>query len=97
MWWHVACEALEKGRCLELQYDGYSRTVEVHVVGTTAKGDPIMRAWQVRSGKPGGASEFRLFRLDKTWRYAISEESSQAPRRGYNPEDPAIPVIRCRV
>lgn len=97
MWWHVACEALQRGVCLEMQYDGYSRMVEVHAVGTTKDDNPVMRAWQVHSTKPGFFPNFRLFRLDRTWRYAISNEISQAPRGGYKRGDPAIAFIRCQI
>ena len=97
MWWHVACEALNAKKCLEIRYDGYSRIVEVHAVGTSTAGNPVMRAWQVHSTKPGFKPEFRLFRLDKTWAYAISNTDSQAPRTGYKRGDPAISVIRCQI
>jgi hypothetical protein len=97
MWWHVACEALQKGVCLEISYDGHSRTVEVHAVGTSTAGNPVMRAFQVRCTKPGGNGVWRLFRLDKTWRFALGNERSQAPRGGYRPNDEDIAFIRCQI
>jgi len=97
MWWHIACDALNRGRRLQIEYGGYSRIVEVHAVGTSTAGNPVVRAWQVRCTKPGGDGCWRLFRLDKTWRYVITNEASQAPRSGYNPNDADIAVIRCRV
>ena len=42
MWWHVACDALAAKKRLEIRYDGLSRVVEVHAVGTTAEGNPVM-------------------------------------------------------
>lgn len=97
MWWHVACEALQQKKCLSISYDGHSRIVEVHAVGTSTAGNPVMRGWQVRCTKPGGNGCWRLFRLDKAWRYSITDEVSQAPRRGYNPHDADIKFIRCKV
>lgn len=98
MWWHVACDALNAKRCLDVRYDGYSRIVEVHAVGTTADGDPIMRVWQVSGGSVSGERVgWKLMRLDKTWGYGVSNEPSQAPRRGYVRGDKAIAFIRCQV
>lgn len=97
MWWHIACDALQKGVCLEIAYDGHSRVVEVHAVGTSRDGNPVMRAFQVRCTKPGGNLQWRMFRLDKTWRFAITNEASSAPRQGYRRGDEHIATIRCQV
>jgi YD repeat-containing protein len=50
MWTQVACDALRSGHVLELRYDGYSRSVEVHAVGFTKEDNPVMRVWQVSGG-----------------------------------------------
>jgi hypothetical protein len=98
MWWHVACEALNAKKCLEIRYDGFSRIVEVHAVGTTDDGNPVMRVWQVSGGSASGErTGFKLMRLDKTWGLGVSNEVSQAPRRGYKRGDKAISIIRCQV
>jgi hypothetical protein len=44
----TACEALRAGLCLELRYSGFSRIVEVHGVGVSTAGNPVMRVFQVR-------------------------------------------------
>lgn len=97
MWWHVACDALSAGKRLVINYGGHTRVVEVHAVGTSTAGNPVMRAWQVTSTKPGGNNEWRTFRLDKTWRFALSNEKSEAPRAGYRRNDADIPFIRCQI
>ena len=98
MWWHVACGALNEGKRLAITYDGLTRVVEVHAVGTTEDGNPIMRAWQVRGGsRSGSPSSWRLFRLDRTWQYAVLDEKSEAPRVGYKRGDVAIARIRCQI
>lgn len=98
MWWHVACDALNAGKHLAITYGGFTRIVEAHAVGQTRDGNPIMRAWQVSGGsRSGSASNWRLFRLDRTWQYAILDEASEAPRSGYKRGDSDIAVTRCQV
>jgi hypothetical protein len=89
-----ACEALNSGRCLELRYDGYTRVVEVHAVGTSTAGNPVMRVWQVRGGsvsnEPVG---WKLMRLDEARSVQVLDEKSAAPRPGYKPGDKGMTSI----
>jgi hypothetical protein len=57
MWNSTACDALRQRKRLELRYDGYTRVVEVHAVGSTKDGNDIMRVWQVRRVPPALAAE----------------------------------------
>ena len=41
MWTQTACEALRSGHVLKIQYDGYTRDVEVHAVGFTKDDNPV--------------------------------------------------------
>jgi len=98
MWWHIACDALRAGKRLSITYGGFTRIVEVHAVGTTDDGNPVMRAWQVSGGSRSRNPEpWRLFRLDRTWQYAILDEASEAPRSGYKRGDRHIARIRCQI
>ncbi len=78
----TACEALKSGSCLEVRYDGFTRVVEVHAVGTSTAGNPVMRVWQVRGGsvsnEPVG---WKLLRLDEARDLGILKEKSEAPRQ----------------
>jgi hypothetical protein len=93
-----ACEALQLGKCLELQYDGFTRVVEVHAVGTSTAGNPVMRVWQVRGGsvhnEPVG---WKLMRLDEANGVTILNEASAAPRPGYKPGDKGMTSILCQI
>lgn len=98
MWWHVACDALQQGKRLAVTYDGYTRIVEVHAVGLSTAENPVMRVWQVSGGSASGErTGWKLLRLDKSWRYAILDEVSNAPRSGYKRGDRDIAVIRCQI
>ena len=43
----LACQALREQKRLELTYDGWSRTVEVHAVGFTKQNRAVMRVWRL--------------------------------------------------
>lgn len=98
MWTETACEALRGGKLLELRYDGFSRCVEVHAVGYSKAGHAIMRAWQVSGGSSSGErTGWKLMRLDEATGASISNEPSQAPRRGYKRGDAAMSRIICEI
>jgi hypothetical protein len=82
MWWHVGCEALQAGKRLRVTYDGYSRIVEVHAVGTSRDDNPLMRVWQCSGGSVSNEPiGWKLMRLDKTWSFVIMDERSEVIRR----------------
>lgn len=94
----LACDALRQGKVLELQYDGFSRRVEVHAVGYSKAGNPVMRVWQIGGGSASGESTgWKLMRLDEAIRANISSEPSQAPREGYRSGDAAMVSITCEL
>lgn len=94
----LACKALRERRLLELRYDGYSRSVEVHAVGYSKTGDALMRAWQVRGGSASGErTGWKLMSLAEARSAVISDEQSDAPRKGYKRGDPALARIICEI
>lgn len=94
----TACDALRKGVCLEVRYDGFTRVVEVHAVGVSTARNPVMRVWQVRGGsvhnEPVG---WKLMRLDEALGVALLSERSAAPRPGYKPGDKGMQTIVCQL
>jgi hypothetical protein len=98
MWSSIACEALRKGRRLELHYDGFTRVVEVHAVGVAKDGHPLMRVFQVRGGSRGGEPiGWKLMRIDEAIAVNLLDEPSEAPRAGYADHDPALVIVDCAV
>lgn len=98
MWTEIACRALRDGKLLDLHYETFSRSVEVHCVGRTRHGHSVIRAWQaaddpVRRDRKG----WKLIRLDQTVRVSISPDGSAAPRPGYRRGDAAMDRIICEL
>lgn len=98
MFFVTACEALHQGKRLVLQYDGFTRIVEVHAVGVTRDGLYIMRVWQVGgSSSSGHQSGWKILRLSRVLQVMISKESSDAPRSGYRRNDKILDTICCQI
>lgn len=94
----TASQALRQGRVLELRYDGYSRAVEVHACGYTKQGHAVLRGWQVGGGSVSGERQgWKLMRLDEASAAQVSDQVSEAPRKGFKPGDPAMERIVCEV
>jgi hypothetical protein len=94
----TACKALREGKVLELRYEAYSRALEVHACGYTKQGHAVLRGWQVGGGSKSGEKKgWKLLRLDEASAGVITEEPSQAPRRGYKLGDKDMARIICEI
>jgi hypothetical protein len=80
--------AIEKGVCLQLQYDGFSCLVEVHAIGESSAGHVVMRVWQVEGGSSSNERVgWKMLRIDEAHSVSLSEMRSDAPRVGYKRGD----------
>jgi hypothetical protein len=61
--------------------------VEVHAIGYSPEGHPIMRCWQLNGGARRERVGWRLIRLDDAATPHIGADSSAAPRPGYKRGD----------
>jgi len=94
----IACSALRAGKVLELRYDGFGRSVEVHAVGFSKEGHKLMRVWQIRGGSDSGEPMgWKLMRLDEVQAAIATGENSLAPRAGYRRSDRAMTRIICQL
>ncbi len=85
---------MQSGMCLKLQYDGYSRLVEVHAVGESKTGNICMRVFQVGGGSVSGeTSGWKLMIIDKAYTIHLTTTPSEAPRPGYARGDRGMTVI----
>src|SRR4051812_13913212 len=99
MWTQMACDALRQKRRLELTYDsGAAKRFEVHAVGYSAVGRPIMRAWQAAGGGSGRErSGWKLVPLDEAAGAHFTDETSSAPRSGHKRGDRVFDRILCEL
>ncbi len=92
------CEAILQRKVIHFSYDGGYRIAEPHCYGTSRDGNELLRAYQIgghsESGNPIG---WKLFRLDELSSLSIREDSFSGPRPQYNPNDPAMASIYCRL
>ena len=90
----MAQNAIREKKCLQLQYDGFTRVVEVHVVGFKQNGGEAMGIWQIRGGCVSGeGTGFKLFELQKSFHAHVIDEQSHAPRTGYKRWDKTFKII----
>lgn len=81
-------DALHTSKQLQVVYDGYHRTVEVHAIGESSTGKIVARVWQVSGGSRSEKDPpWRTFTLDKVHLPVIIDAASQAPREGYKRGD----------
>ena len=82
-----ACDALDRGCCLELYYPGRTILVEPHAVGLDAQG----RAWLLGFERYGAADPqsggWVFLPLDETRKVDVSGYLSLAPRPGFRRDD----------
>ena len=92
------CSAIQTKRIIAFNYDGGLRKIEPYCHGVTKKGNEVLRAFQISgyssSGNPIG---WKLFSVSKISNLKILDEIFQSKRRDYNPNDPAMSRIFCRI
>lgn len=95
----TAIRAMHAGQCLSILYHPQGkpdegRIVEVHAVGLSHKGHPVMRVWQVSGGTVfGEKTGWKLLSLDDADKPAIIDVKSEGPRPGYAPGDKGMSAI----
>jgi len=93
----LICDAIARQIVLELRYHQYSRLVEPYAHGVSRVGDELLRCYQVAGGSVSGERRgWKLLRTDEIVSVHATQTSFE-PRLAYNPEDPAMQEVFCRV
>lgn len=92
------CKAIKSRKMITFNYDGGLRKVEPYCYGISRKSKELLRAYQIsgfsRSGNPSG---WKLFHVSKIRRVQITNEIFIKNRSDYNPRDPVMGRIYCKV
>lgn len=94
----LICEAIAKRTLLEFAYDGHPRIVAPYLHGVGRRNIDLLRAVQV-----GGSSRSGQLGIGKLWTLTKMVEVRPTGKHfvpndpAYNPADPAIIKIHCRV
>lgn len=91
----LVCEAIASRRLLSVRYHDRARIVAPHIYGRDARGDELLRAYQIEGGSVGGHPVgWKLFRVERLHVEALLARNF-APRPDCTPTDPAIVHIDC--
>jgi hypothetical protein len=92
------CDAIHLRIVLELRYHAYSRLVEPYVYGVSRIGDELLRCYQVAGGSVGGDRRgWKLLKVSEIASFHATQTSFEPRMSAYNPQDPGIPEIYCRI
>ena len=92
------CDAIRMRRLLMFGYGDAVRVVEPHIYGVNTAGHEALSAW-LRSGMsradPDGG--WRMFLVSEMRDLQLLDERFEGARPGYNPGDPHLPRVHCRL
>ena len=86
-------ESIENMQLIEFYYEGGRRIVEPHCYGQTAKGNDVIRAYQVDGYSSSGKIGWKLFDISKASSLTLLNEKFDSLRSGYRRGDTAMSVI----
>jgi hypothetical protein len=74
------------------------RVVEPHLYGVNTAGHEALSAW-LRPGfsRTDPAGGWRMFLVSELRELQVLDERFDGPRAGYNPNDPHVPQVYCRL
>jgi hypothetical protein len=94
----LLCEAITTRKLLAFTYEGHPRVVAPYCHGFTRAGDEVLRAVQVRGGSRSGTfGTGKLWSISKMRLVRTINEGYTADDPDYEPDDPSMERIHCRV
>jgi hypothetical protein len=94
----LICEAIAEKKCLRFSYHGKVRIVEPHILGADKHGNELLSAYFVGGHTQSAKAPFwRSYSLDEITSLQKLDDGFAGPRKGYNPHDPKMAIIFCRL
>jgi hypothetical protein len=94
---NLLCRAIAGKFLVQFKYDGRSRIVEPFCCGISTAGNFILRGFQIRGSDKTKPLCWRLYELAEMTQLSVTQHSFKGKREEYNPEDPAMTEIFCRI
>lgn len=93
----LASLSMDTKLTIEFEYDGEPRLVEVHAIGLSKTGKPVIRGYQIDGGSISGETPgWKLFSIGKIFEFPkILDIKASSPRveEGYVPGDKGMAAI----
>jgi hypothetical protein len=93
----LICRAIAGRFLLQFKYDGRSRVVEPFCCGINAANNYVLRGFQIRGSDKTKPLCWRLYELAEMSQLSVTQHNFKGKRAEYNPEDPEIAEIFCRI
>ncbi len=94
----VICEAINNKNLLRFEYHNYDRIVEPHLLGRDKSDNDVLSAYLVGGfTKSSDPRYWRRYLLKDIRSLMKLNQRFEGSRRGYNPNDPTMAEIHCRL
>jgi len=94
----LICEAIRCKKLLQFSYRNHIRVVEPHIFGRDSAGHDVLSAYLVRGYSESRKQPYwRFYLLSDLKVLTTLDETFSGPRKGYNPKDPRMLKVYCRL
>jgi hypothetical protein len=93
----LLCTAIAGKHLVQFKYDGRLRIVEPFCCGISKANNYVLRGFQIRGTDKTKPLCWRLYELAEMSQLNITQHKFKGNRKEYNPEDPAMTEIFCRI
>ena len=94
----LICEAIRCKKLLQFSYGNHMRVVEPHILGRDSAGHDVLSAYLVRGYSESRKQPYwRFYLLSDLKPLTMVDETFPGPRKGYNPKDPRMLKVYCRL
>ena len=94
----LICEAIQCKKLLQFSYGNHTRVVEPHILGRDSAGHDVLSGYLVRGYRESRKQPYwRFYVLSDVTLLSMLDETFLGPRKGYNPKDPRMLKVYCRL